>query len=585
MARRRSWLWIPILLGVLVLALWAATWFLNRMLGGGSSPVGRDAVIEVSLRGDLVERPTRLFGGNPMGPLAVRELDSALRSAADDDRVSGVLLDLGPLAAGFAKAQEVRAAIHAFRESGKPVVALVELGTLVDLYVASAADHVIQIPTGTFFLGLVSRTQYYTELLEDLGVGVDVFHTGPYKSAGNPYTETGMSPQEREAIESLLGSIYGQILEDIATDRNMDPADVEAAIDRGLLEAGEALSAGLVDELAFRDGARQAAGLNAERATISVRDYLADGGDGFFFPGRSTIAVVHVDGMIVPGEVGDGLFANRGLAGGETIARYLRDARGDDDVKAVVVRVDSPGGAVTASDVILREIQRTAEVKPVVVSMSDVAASGGYWIATGASRIFADRATFTGSIGVVSTRFNLAGTYEKLGIASSVVQRGENADLFLESERLSEQQRAILQESVQVHYRTFLGKVADARGMTPAEVEELAQGRVWTGQQALERGLIDDLGGYRESLESARRDARIPLGESYRLRVYPLERSLFESVFELFGVRADSLPTLTAETGLPPVDELRRRTDLLRRLSRAGHAWALSLAPVPAPAR
>lgn len=586
MARRRSWLWIPIFLGFLVVVFWGTTWALNRMLGGGAPGIGTDAVIQVDLGGTLVERPLRWFGGNAIGPLSIRELDTALRDAAEDDRVRGVVLEVGPLATGFAKAQEVRAAVHAFRESGKPVAALVEIGTLVDLYVASAADRVVLIPSGNFLLGLVSRTQYYTELLDRLGVGVDVFHTGPYKSAGNPYTETDMSPEEREAIESLLGSLYSQILSDIAADRGLQESAVAAAIDRGLLDADDALAAGLVDELGFRDAAREAAGLRDERDPIRIRDYARSSRATLFPFGQRTIALVHVDGMILPGEAGNGPFGDGGIAGGETIARYLRDAREDEGVAAVVVRVDSPGGAVTASDVILREMQRTAETKPVVVSMSDVAASGGYWIATGASEIFADRATLTGSIGVVSTRFNLAGTYEKIGVENAIVKRGENADLFVDSQRLEPDQRRVLQDSVERHYESFLAKVAAARGMTPEQVEAVAQGRVWSGAQALELDLIDSLGGYRESLESARRAAGIDLGEPYRLRVYPEDGSLFDSVLGLLaGVDAGDLPGLAGVRSLPAAREIGDRFDLLARLSEAGHAWALSLAPVPGPAR
>lgn len=586
MARRRSWLWIPLLLLFLVAVFWGATWFLNRLLLGATPSVRSGTVLEVDLSGEIVERPAVLFRNQAMGPLGLREIDTALRRAADDDDIRGVLLRVGPLAAGFGKAQEVRAAIHAFRESGKPVVAVVEIGTLVDLYVAAAADTVVQIPTGDFILGLVIRTQYYRDLLDRLGVQVEVFHTGPYKTAMNPYTETGMSEDERAAIESLLDSIYRQVLDDIAADRGIAAEVLEETVDQGLLEAPQLRDAGLVDELAYADRALELAGSLGEGRRIDLRDYNRARARSSWSLGRNTVALVHLDGMIVPGDVGGGPFGDSGVAGGETIARQLRKARLDDAVGAIVLRIDSPGGAVTASDVILREVELAAAAKPLLVSMSDVAASGGYWVTTAASRLFADPATFTGSIGVVSSRFSLAGTYDKLGIGNAVVKRGRNADMFVDSQPLSDEQRDILGRSVERHYREFLSRVAAARDMTESEVEQLASGRVWTGQQALERNLVDQIGGLHDAIEAARRAAGISAG-SLTVREYPEPVSLFEGLLGLFaGSSRPVIASLTRSPGEPPVpEELRRRADLLRLLSRGGHAWALSTAPVPAPAR
>lgn len=594
MARRRSWIWIPLLLLVLLVAFWATTRLLDRLLLGGTPTVSAGTVLEVDLGPDLVERPTRLFGAHPIGPLSIREIDEALRRAAGDDRVAGVLMRIGPLVTGFAKAQEVRDAMHAYRESGKPIVALVELGTLVDLYVASAADAVVQVPTGGFILGLVSRTQYYAELLERLGVGVDVFHTGPYKTAMNPYTERAMSEDERAAIGILLDSIYEQVLEGIASDRGVPASRVAETIDLGLLEAADAVAAGLVDETGFLDAARERLGSRDGARTISLRDYDRSTAPSAGWLPAPRLAVVQVGGMIVPGEVGAGPFGDAGVAGGDTVARYLRLARRDDAVKAIVLRVDSPGGAVSASDVILREVERAAAIKPVIVSMSDVAASGSYWIATGASRILADPATFTGSIGVVSARFNLAGTYEKIGIGNAVVKRGENADLFVESERLTEGHRRVLERSVERHYRTFLSKVASARGLSVEEVEAVAAGRVWTGRQALDRKLVDGLGGLHAALDAARQEAGIGRGETFTIHEYPEPVSLLQGILGIFAqARAGSAGDLAAAResfaagaqGILVPEQIVDRARLLHTLTGAGHAWALDLTPVPGPAR
>jgi len=575
MTRRRPWFWLLFSFLVMIVLFWGATRLLNLLLLGDSASLGADNVLTVSLAGPIVEQPGRMFGADPVGPLSLREIDTALRNAAGDARVSGVVLRIGPLLTGFAKAQEIRSAIRAFRESGKPVVARVEIGSLLDLYVASAAETVVQIPSGNYLLGLVSRRQYYRELLDTIGVEFEAFHTGPYKTAMSGYTATGMSNQEREAIDSLLDDLYEQLVTGIAADRDMDPARVRDAIDLGLLSARDAVELGLADRLAFDDEITDIVGAGSR---VTVRQYNA-GSDTPWSFGRPAIALVHVDGMIVPGSPEWSPFGG-GLAGGDRIAAALRAARSNTAVRAVVLRVDSPGGAVTASDVIWREVALTAEQMPVIISMSDVAASGGYWIATAGTRVLAMPGTYTGSIGVVMARFNLAGTYEKLGIGNAVVKRGRNADIFVDSQPLSDEQRERLQASVDSTYEIFLDKVAQARDLSRDAVEQLAAGRVWTGQQALELGLVDELGGLRAALSVARREAGISPGTDVVITVYPRQPGFFA---QLRGLMA------TAQaSGQPPnsvTDALQGRFEWLRWLRASGYVWALSDQAVPAAAR
>ena len=586
MAQRRStWTWVILGFLLLVLLFWWATQFLNRAVLGQRGSLGTDNVLEVSLVGQVVERPAYLWGSRSIGPLSVREIDNALRRAADDPRVSAAVLRVGPMLGGFAKAQEIRSAVHAFRDSGKPVVAMLELGTLIDLYVASAADTLVQVPTGSFVLGLAARTQYYRELLDKLGIEFETFATGPYKSAMNPYTKTGMSDEEREVLESLLDSIYGQILDGIAEDRDLDRGTVQAAVDRGILPAAAARELGLVDELGFHDSlADVLAGGDAQR--VSVRDYWELAGPSGWSLGRPAIALVHVDGLILPGDVTNDPFGGA-VAGGDTIARAIRRARQSARVRAIVVRVDSPGGAVTASDVIWREAALAAESMPVIVSMSDVAASGGYWIATAGTRVLADGATYTGSIGVTMGRYNLAGAYAKLGIANDAVTRGANAGLFLDSRRLSSSEREVIEASIAETYNTFLEKVADARDLSLAEVERLAAGRVWTGQQALEVGLVDEIGGLRAALSAARRAAGIDARTEVDVQVYPRQRTMFEQIGGLLtGAGAAAAPVWTVDElsiVIPDPAALARRMALLRLMSSGSARWALIDGPVPTP--
>ncbi len=575
MKRRSPWFWLVFAFLVMIVLFWGATRLLNQVLLGGVASLSANSVLTISLAGPIVEQPGRMFGDEPVGPLALREVDTALRRAATDPRVAGVVLRVGPLLTGFAKAQEIRSAIHAFRDSGKPVVARVEIGSLLDLYVASAADTVVQIPSGNYLLGLVSRRQYYRELLDTIGVEFEAFHTGPYKTAMSGYTATGMADEEREAIETLLGDLYEQLVAGIAEDRQLDPTVVREAIDLGLVSAQAAVDLGLADRVAFDD---EIADLVGEGSRLGAREYNAASGEPWSF-GRPTIALVHVDGMIVPGSPAWSPLGG-GLAGGDRIAAALREARDDGNVRAVVLRVDSPGGAVTASDVIWREVALTAEEMPVIISMSDVAASGGYWIATAGTKILAMPGTYTGSIGVVMARFNLAGTYDRLGIGNAVVKRGRNADIFVDSQPLSDEQRERLQSSVDTTYEIFLGKVAEARGLSRDEVEQLAAGRVWTGQQALDLGLVDELGGLRAALSVARREAGLSPGTDTVISVYPRQPGFFEQM--------RGLMTTAQVNSQPPssvADSLQGRFEWLRWLRASGYVWALSDQAVPAATR
>lgn len=589
-SKRRSLIWILVAFMLVIVVFWSAMWALNRVVLGGSPGLATSNVLEIGLGGAIGERAITFWAGRAMGPLTVNEIDRALRRASTDQRIEAVVLRVGSLRTGFAKAQEIREAIKAFQGSGKPVVATLELASILDLYVAAAADTVVQNPSGNMVLGLLSRTQYYRELLDRLGVEFEAFRTGPYKTAMNPYTETGMGAEERAHIDGLLDSIYGQLVTDIASDRGLSVQQVEAAVDRGLLSAEAAVELGLVDELGFADSVDAHLGA-AGTSRTSLRDYWqASGGNGIEW-GRPVLAVVHVSGMIMPGDSGDDLFGDGGVAGGDAIARDLRQARLASDVRAIVIRVDSPGGAVTASDVIWREAALAAESKPVIISMSDVAASGGYWIATAGTRVLADPATYTGSIGVTSSRMNLRGTYEKLGIGNAVLQRGRNAGLFNDAAPLNAEQREIMNASVNANYRVFIRKVAAARNLEEEVVERLAGGRVWTGAQALEAGLVDELGGLNAALRTARVEAGLSAVSKVAVRTYPRPRGLVEQFTSIFTLASSGgVPAAlqgkaaTLEILLDP-NVRRRQLQLLQRFSSSGRSWAILDGAVPVPAR
>lgn len=585
MASRRTGLWLLTTLLLFFTAFAIFAWGVNQFVVGGSPAVGRGTVLQIRLQGTIGEIAHQ---GPFLGPVTVREIDEALRRAADDPRVAAVFLDVGPLAGGYGKAQEIRTAVHRFRDSGKPVLALLEVGSNLDLYVAAAADTVYQVPTGQLIIGMLVEETFYRGLFEDLGVEFRAFTSGPYKTAFNAFTQQEPTEAQREMDESLLDSLYEQWIDDVAGDRGLERSRVVVAFDAGLLTARQAQSHGLVDELGYRDQIREQLAQVAGRSprTLGVRDYLRGSGGGpleGFLARDNVIALIHVNGLMLPGDFPDSLFGGN-VAAGNTIARYIREAREDSAVKAIVLRVDSGGGAVTAADVMGREIELAARRKPVVVSMSDVAASGGYWIAAKANRVFANRATYTGSIGVVSGRLSLREAYEKLDINHGLVKRGENADLFSDATVLRPEQEAILQSNVNETYDDFIGVVAAGRGMDPEAVHAVAQGRVWTGLQALDHGLIDEIGGLRAALVAARAEAGIGPQSSMAIREYPPRRSLFDELSSLFTtVALARLVALPAAAWLPrsAVDAWER----FRTLRAAGPMWALMDAALPAAVR
>ena len=456
LGRTSRWLLTAFLFFLLLFTLFI--WGLNRILVGSVPEVRSGTVLTIRLQGAIGESPQQSLFGTAV---TVHEIDQALRRAAADTRVDAVLLEIGPLTGGYGKVQEVRAAVEHFRESDKPVVAFLELASNLDLYVASAANIIYQIPSGSLILGMYVQQPFYRDFFDKIGVRFEVFASGPYKSAFASYTDTAPSDAQYEMEDSLLENLYRQWLGDVAADRGMTVESVATAFDEGYLSARRAQAVGFIDELGYRDmlEAKLAEFAGESPLHVSVRDYLRDTEPTELFAPESTIALIYISGMMVPGDFDTGLFGAEVAAGG-TIERYIREASEDPSVKAIVLRVDSGGGAVTAADVMGRAIELAAQQKPVVVSMSDVAASGGYWIASKATRVFANRATYTGSIGVVMARPDLEGTYELLGINQEIIKRGKNADLMSTTGPLRPDQIDILTRNVTDIYEEFLDVVS-----------------------------------------------------------------------------------------------------------------------------
>jgi protease-4 len=424
--------------------------------------------------------------------------------------------------------QELRDAVVRFRETGKPTWAHLELAGNLEYYLATGCAQVAAAPTGMLNVsGLAAEVTFFRGTLDKVGVQAQFEGVGKYKNAPDQFTERGFTEPHREQMESLVDSLFDQYVAAVAESRGLEPDAVRALIDEGPFEAEAALESGLVDELLYRDEVEDK--VPGER--VGPARYIR-GARGFSFDGRPKLALVYAIGDIMPGESESSPFGDGSFAGADTISRGLRQAAGDASIRAIILRIDSPGGVGMAADAIWREVGRAREKKPVVVSMGDAAASGGYYIAMNGDAILAQPGTITGSIGVFSGKFTLRGLYDKLGLSHETVRRGRNASIFSSWEPWNEEQRAKIRSLNEAFYDVFITKAAEGRNKTPEEIDAVAQGRVWTGEQALEVGLVDRLGGLATAVGVARERAGIPAGREVSLVVLPAPKGLLETLMQ-----------------------------------------------------
>jgi protease IV len=507
---------------------------------------------------DLSRPVTDVPPGSPLARVtaarrpALRDVLEAREGAAEDPRVHALVARVDAPADGWAHAQELRAAVAAFRASGKPAIAhaqsFSEAGDAALAYVvATGFDEIHLQPTGELGVTGVALVQpFVADLLEKLDVVPDVEHRHEYKTAKNLLTERSFTDAHRESHDRIVASLHEQLLEAVASGRGLSHERVAELLDRAPLSADQALEHGLVDGLAYRDqtvaATRQRAGEGAE--LVPLARYRAVVRRRQWRPRRPTIALVHGHGGIAVGA------SRRALTGptmgADTVAMGFQQALRDERVRAIVFRVESPGGSAVASDAIWRAVARARDSgTPVVVSMGGVAGSGGYWVSMGADRILASGGTLTGSIGVVYGKLVVRGLRERLGITTDEVHRGENALMHSGEQPFTEQQRTQVGEFLDRVYDEFVDRVAEGRGLDRDHVHEVARGRVWTGADAVERGLVDELGGYREAFGVARQLAGIAPGARVRVQVLPRI-----SLAERLGVSptsADEAGALVAE--------------------------------------
>ncbi len=541
MKRRTTFL---LLVGALVFfTLVVAALGVFVLLASSGPAIPDESWLVIRLDGDVSEQPmpedpfAALLGAE--AGLSIIEVDSALRKAAVDDRIAGVIVQVGPLATGLGKVQELRAAIHRYRDTtDKPIIGRMEAGGTKEVYLISACSEVYMPPEGMMLLtGLRFAVTFYKGTLDKLGVEAEFARVGQYKSAVEPFMREEMSEAFREVLESMADDLYGQIVGGIAADRGLTDEQVRAIFDDPPMTAKAAVEAGLVDELLYRDEmeARFKPADAEDWALIGLGDYARVRPQSLGLGKGPEVAVIYCEGTIMPGDSSPPYYGGERTMGSATITRVLRDAREDESIEAVVMRIDSPGGSGLASDLIWREVVLTREVKPVVVSMGDYAASGGYYIAMAANSIVAEPGTITGSIGVYSGKFSLAGLYEKVGLSVQTVERGDYAGLLASSRTFTPEERAKLEEMVADFYNTFITKAAEGRGVETEEIDRVARGRVWTGTQALEVGLVDQVGGFRDALAVAKELAGIDPDDEVSLVVLPVPRTLLEEMLDAPG--------------------------------------------------
>ena len=552
--------------------------------------VAAGSYLRLDLSGPISDAPVSggLFQEPADFPMTATDIATVVRAAAEDDRISGLYLNLESPLVGWGLAREIRTALEAFREADKPCIAYSQMYMMKDYYLASACNKVLMAPAGIAYIsGIETTVMYYKDALGKVGIEPQFVHVGDYKTAVEPFERNGPSEAAIEANEALLDSIYSQVIGEIAKSRGVASEEIEAGIDSLRMSPKGVLASGLIDGLAYPETLKQKLTQHEEPGWAeSLMELPAEDEDGESFirakkyraeanswdaTTDGSIAVVYAEGVIMSGKGEESLFGSSGILYDQKYSAWMREARENDDVKAVVVRVNSPGGSALASDFMWREVSLTQAVgKSVVVSMGDYAASGGYMMSCNADWIVAQPTTITGSIGVFGQFFSLTETYEMLGLAEHTFKRGAHADLLSPMDKFSEGEREILQAFVGDTYDAFVGQVAEGRKREVAQVEPVAQGRVWTGEQAIasSHGLVDELGGLDVAVEKAADLAGI---SSYNTLKLPVQKGFFDVLLEEMS---QSKVEVTLPLQLPMTSDLMREIEVMQNIEQNGRVGA-----------
>lgn len=527
---------LAVLVGLFIFSVVGILFMVGLLAAASSSDdvpeVNSNTILHLNLSGVVVEKaiddPLQEMFGNGPTPISLLDLLAAIEEAKYDDRIEGIYLEPKYLQAGHSSLQEIRDALLAFKASGKFVHAYGEYISEGDYYLVSAADSIYLNPEGSLeFNGLTAGVTFFKGLFDKLDIEPQIFRVGEFKSFIEPFVRKSMSEENRLQLTELITSVHETYLQSVSISRDIPLDELREISDQMKVRFPEdAAQLGLITRVAYED---EMTDLLKKEMGIEKDDKLnlmkyskymkALTGDGY---SSNKVAVIVANGDIVMGSA-------EGVIGGDQFAREIRKARENDAIKAIVLRVNSPGGSLTASDMIWREIMLTKGVKPIIASMSDVAASGGYFISMPCDTIVAQPNTITGSIGIFGMMFNLGDFMEnKLGITNESVNTGEFSDIMTISRPLSDYEKAIIQAQVEDGYKTFTTKAAQGRNMDLEELKKLAGGRVWSGAQAYEKGLVDILGSYEKAIEVAAEKAGI--SDDYVVRYYPEQKPLLDQI-------------------------------------------------------
>ena len=513
-------------------------------MGGDEEVIVRDnSVLQLNLDAQITEQQIdNPFEGLPIGNtipnIGLLQLKEAIKNAKDDPKIKGIYLNVSYPMTGFSTIEEIRQSLIDFRKDGKWVIAYADVMSEGAYYLASAADKVYLNPEGEVeFNGLAIEMTFFKRMFDKLEIKPEVFRVGDFKSAVEPFLLEKASPENRLQLTEMVNSIYGTMLTRISESRGIPKEKLEEISDKMLARTAKlSVEYGLVDSLVYYDQVlgdlrnRLSIGETAKVNFIKYNKYRKSI-DSSFSSDENEVAVIVADGTIFQGP------ADEGVVGSDTFAEEIRRARENKKVKAIVIRVNSPGGSFHASDIMWREITLAAEKKPVIASMSDYAASGGYYLAMGCDTIVAQPHTITGSIGIFSVLFDASGLMaNKLGITSEEIKTGEYGEMITISRPLTDAEKNVWQSKTEDIYENFTGNAAKGRNLTQDEIKKVASGRVWTGEQAKDRGLVDILGGYDDAIRIAAEKGGI--ADNYRVKLYPRIKNFFEQLTESFGENA-----------------------------------------------
>ncbi len=550
--------------------------------------ISKTRIAHIKIKGDMPESPGQMTFFGDLG-IDLRKTISRIDKAGQDDRIAGLILEIGPASLSRGKLNELREAIGRVRAEGKKVYAHLESALGPQFLLATACDEIIMPEAGMVLIaGVRAEVAYYKDLLSKIGVEADMLHVGESKGAAEPLTRTSMSEPVRKNLTAMVDDLFDQMTTTIATDRDLKVDEVRDLIDTGLLTVTDAHNAGLVDRVAYPDELREQltkeyeaedfayvinygkksvdTDFSGPMGMIKLFQQIMGVGSGGGSDKGPKIAVVYAVGPIMSGKSEDNPFTGQ-LMGSETIVKALNEAADDKQVKAIVLRINSPGGSALASDLIWRATQTID--KPIVASMGDVAASGGYYIAMGADHIVAEPGTITGSIGVVGGKLAMRGMFDKVGITTDKIIRGENSGIFNSTEKFSANEREVVEAMMKDIYRLFTTKAAEGRGMPIEKLESLAGGQIYTGRDAKRNGLIDELGTLKDAIAVAKDFAGIDADTKTGLEILPEPENPLET---LFGADLDKQREVSVLGGIsqlaPELAEPLHQAFQLRRVMR-----------------